>query len=211
VSTSTAAGRPARPSTIPELNDISVTLARNWWLIGLRGVVAILFGVVALAVPVATILALLLLFAAYMIVDAVFSFVAAFRAMRRGGRWGLLILQGLASLAAGVIAVIWPGITVVAFVLLIGAWTIVTGCLLLAAAFRTDTTQGRLWFGLTGAVSLLYGILMILSPLIGALVLAWWLGAFAIVFGVLLVIMAFRLRSQQRSERPEGLRAQPVT
>jgi uncharacterized membrane protein HdeD (DUF308 family) len=210
MSASTAAGRPVGPS-MQELNDISVTLARNWWLIGLRGVVAVIFGVIALAVPVATILALLLLFAAYMIVDAVFSFVAAVRAMRRGGRWGLLILQGLASLAAGVIAVIWPGITVVAFVLLIGAWTIVTGCLFLAAAFRTDTTQGRLWFGLTGAVSLLYGILMILSPLIGALVLAWWLGAFAIVFGVLLVIMAFRLRSQQRSERPEGLRAQPVT
>jgi uncharacterized membrane protein HdeD (DUF308 family) len=104
------------------------------------------------------------------------------------------LFQGIASLAAGAIAFVWPGITVLAFVLLIAAWAIVSGCLMLAAAFRTDS--GRWWLALGGAAALLYGILMIVAPLAGAVVLTWWLGTFALVFGVALIILAFQLRSR---------------
>ena len=84
------------------------------------------------------------------------------------------MLQGAASIAAGVIAFVWPGITVLAFVLLIAAWSIVSGGVMLAAAFRTEA--GRWWLALDGVAGLVFGILMIIAPLIGAIVLTWWLG-----------------------------------
>jgi uncharacterized membrane protein HdeD (DUF308 family) len=201
------------PRSAPPAEDakeLNSALVKNWWLIALRGALAVVFGIIALVVPVATSLALLIVFAAYMLVDSAFSFVAAFRSARSGGRWGLSTLQGLASLAAAVIALIWPGITVAAFVLLIGAWTIVTGCLLVAAAVRADNAHGRWWFGLGGVLSMLYGVLMVVAPLLGAIVLTWWLGIFALVFGTLLLVVAFRLRAR-RSDRPAKWTSQPVT
>jgi|SRR5262245_37835717 uncharacterized membrane protein HdeD (DUF308 family) len=191
-------------------NELNVPLVRSWWLIALRGVLAIVFGIIALVVPGATILALVLLFSAYMLVDAAFSFVAAIRAARSREPWGLLTLQGLVSLAAGVIAFIWPAITIIAFVLLIGAWAIVMGSLLLGVAFRVDNSHGRWWFGLGGVVSTLYGVLMIIAPMIGAIVLTWWLGAFAIVLGAMLLVVAFRLRLR-RADHPTIATPQSAT
>ena len=195
MSTTTEIGRFRRSAVSAILLDkLGAALARNWWLIALRGVLGVIFGVIALLMPITTILALVLLFSAYMIVDGAFAVYASIRAAHQGESWGLLLLQGIASLAAGAIAFVWPGITVLAFVLLIAAWAIVSGCLMLAAAFRTDS--GRWWLALGGAAALLYGILMIVAPLAGAVVLTWWLGAFALVFGVALVILAFQLRSR---------------
>jgi uncharacterized membrane protein HdeD (DUF308 family) len=195
MSTTTEIGRFRRSAVSAILLDkLGAALARNWWLIALRGVLGVIFGVIALLMPITTILALVLLFSAYMIVDGAFAVYASIRAAQQGESWGLLLLQGIASLAAGAIAFVWPGITVLAFVLLIAAWAIVSGCLMLAAAFRTD--NGRWWLALGGAAALLYGILMIVAPLAGAVVLTWWLGAFALVFGVALVILAFQLRSR---------------
>jgi uncharacterized membrane protein HdeD (DUF308 family) len=195
MSTTTENGRFRRSAVSAILLDkLGAALARNWWLIALRGVLGVIFGVIALLMPITTILALVLLFSAYMIVDGAFAVYASIRAAQQGESWGLLLLQGIASLAAGAIAFVWPGITVLVFVLLIAAWAIVSGCLMLAAAFRTD--NGRWWLALGGAAALLYGILMIVAPLAGAVVLTWWLGAFALVFGVALVILAFQLRSR---------------
>ncbi len=195
MSTTTENGRFRRSAVSAILLDkLGAALARNWWLIALRGVLGVIFGVIALLMPITTILALVLLFSAYMIVDGAFAVYASIRAAQQGESWGLLLLQGIASLAAGAIAFVWPGITVLVFVLLIAAWAIVSGCLMLAAAFRTD--NGRWWLALGGAAALLYGILMIGAPLAGAVVLTWWLGAFALVFGVALIILAFQLRSR---------------
>jgi uncharacterized membrane protein HdeD (DUF308 family) len=190
------------------LDKLGAALSRNWWLIALRGVLGVVFGLIALLLPMTTILALVLLFAAYMIVDGAFAIYASIRAAQQGESWGLLVVQGIASLAAGAIAVVWPGITVLAFVLLIAAWAIVSGCLMLAAAFRTDS--GRWWLVLGGAVALLYGILMIAAPLAGAVVLTWWLGAFALIFGVALLILAVQLRSRY-NERSTVATPRPVT
>jgi uncharacterized membrane protein HdeD (DUF308 family) len=195
MSTTTENGRFRRSAVSAILLDkLGAALARNWWLIALRGALGVIFGVIALLMPITTILALVLLFSAYMIVDGAFAVYASIRAAHQGESWGLLLLQGIASLAAGAIAFVWPGITVLAFVLLIAAWAIVSGCLMLAAAFRTDS--GRWWLALGGAAALLYGILMIVAPLAGAVVLTWWLGTFALVFGVALIILAFQLRSR---------------
>jgi uncharacterized membrane protein HdeD (DUF308 family) len=209
MSTTTENGRFRRSAVSAILLDkLGAALARNWWLIALRGALGVIFGVIALLMPITTILALVLLFSAYMIVDGAFAVYASIRAAHQGESWGLLLLQGIASLAAGAIAFVWPGITVLAFVLLIAAWAMVSGCLMLAAAFRTDS--GRWWLVLGGAAALLFGILMILAPLSGAVVLTWWLGAFALVFGVALIILAFQLRSRY-IERSTVATPRPVT
>jgi uncharacterized membrane protein HdeD (DUF308 family) len=183
-------------------NDMNSFLVRNWWLVALRGLLGAIFGLIALILPFATILALVLLFSAYMIVDGAFSIAAAVRGYRQGDRWGLVALQGIASLATGVLAFFWPGITVLAFVLLIAAWSIVTGCLLFAAGLRIDGSHGRWWLVLNGIASMAFGLLAILAPLAGAVVLTWWLGTFTLVFGILFIIVAFRLRSLGKNAPP---------
>jgi uncharacterized membrane protein HdeD (DUF308 family) len=180
-------------------------------VIALRGLLAVLFGIIALAMPAATILALVLLFAAYMLVDGVFSLITAFRAMfrrdtRPDGRqegWGLPLLQGVASIIAAAIAIFWPGITALAFVLVVGAWSIVTGSVMLSAAARVDRGHGSLWLAIGGVLSVLFGFLLILSPVIGAVVLTWWIGVYAIVLGAFLIVTSFRLRAHRR-EPPFG-------
>jgi uncharacterized membrane protein HdeD (DUF308 family) len=182
-------------------------LAQNWWAIAIRGVLGILFGLVALFLPGATMLSLVLLFGAYAFVDGVFGIISAVRAARQRERWALLVLEGIVDIATAAIAFLWPGISVVAFVLLVAIWAILTGALMLAAAFRLETDDGRWWLVLGGVVSLLYGALLIVAPMIGALVLTWWLGAYALVFGVALLVLAFRLRARL-DRHPQASRVQ---
>jgi uncharacterized membrane protein HdeD (DUF308 family) len=190
--------------------SLNAVLAENWWAIAVRGVLGILFGILALIFPGATILSFVLVFAAYLLVDGVFAIIAAVRAARRRDRWGLLTFEGIANITAAVIAVLWPGLTVLAFVVLIAAWAIVTGVLMLGAAFRLNIQHGRWWLALSGAASLVFGILLILAPLAGAIVLTWWIGAYALVFGAALLVLAFRLRSRRsRGAAPAGAHAVP--
>ena len=176
------------------------TLVQNWWLFTLRGVLGIIFGCLALIFPGPTILSLVLLFSAYMLVDGIFGIISAVRAIRRKeDRWGLLIFEGLLNIATGVVAFLWPGLTVVALVWLIAAWAIVSGGLMTAAGFRLNIEHGQWWLVLGGLLSLAYGVLLIITPLIGAVVLTWWLGAYALVFGVALVIFSLKLRSRQHA------------
>ena len=179
-----------------QVDAMSAVLARNWWVLAIRGVLGIAVGLLALVLPTATMLALVLLFAAYMLVDGVFAIMAAVRAAREHERWGLLVLEGVADIVAGVIAVVWPGITVLAFVLLVAAWAIVSGGLMLVAGYRLNIEHGRWWLLLAGALSVAYGALLAVAPMIGALVLTWWFGAYALLFGVALLVLAFRLKAR---------------
>jgi len=173
----------------------NAVLADNWWIVALRGVLAILFGIAAFVVPVATMLAFVIVFAAYSFVDGIFSIVLSVRGARKGERWGLLLLNGLFGIAIGVAAALLPGITVLAFVFMVAAWALVSGGLMLGAAIGLKISHGR-WLLVFGAiVSLLYGMLLIASPFIGALVLTWWMGAHALVFGVTLIMLAFRAQA----------------
>jgi uncharacterized membrane protein HdeD (DUF308 family) len=179
-----------------ESETMNAVLVRNWWALAIRGVLGIALGIITFLVPAATMLSLVLLFAAYALVDGVFAIVAAVRAARQHERWGLLVLEGIVDIAAGVLAVLWPGLTVIAFMLLVAAWALVSGALMLAAAFRLDADHGRWWL-IGGLASLVYGALLVVAPLIGALVLTWWLGAYALVFGGALLFLAFKLRSRR--------------
>lgn len=180
-----------------QTDSATAMLAQNWWLFTLRGLFAIVFGCLALAFPGPTMLSLVLLFSAYMLVDGIAEIISAVRAIHRKTRWGFLIFAGLLNIAVGIGAFFWPGLTVLAFVLLVASWAIVTGVSMTAAAFRLNIEHGRWWLVLGGVLSLAYGALLILTPLIGAIVLTWWMGAYALAFGIALVIFSFRLRSRQ--------------
>ena len=178
-------------------DGMSAVLARNWWAIALRGVAGILFGLIALAVPAAVVLSLAWLFAAYLLIDGVFAIVAAVRAAQSHERWGLLLAEGVIDLAMGILVLLFPAGAVLGFVIVMAAWALVTGGLMLGAAFRLHASHGRRWLGLAGVVSLLWGMLLILAPFAGALVLTWWLGGYAIAFGISLLVLAFRLRGHR--------------
>lgn len=176
----------------------SARLARNWWAIALRGLFAILFGLAAILLPVAALGTLVLVFAAYMLFDGVFAIVAGLRAAAHHERWGLLALEGVVNIAAGLAAFFFPNLTVLVLVTILGIWAVISGVLLLVAAFRLHATHGRWWLGLSGLVSLVWGVLLNFAPIAGALVLTWWLGAYALLFGISLLFLAFRLRGATR-------------
>lgn len=179
---------------------MSELLARNWWAVALRGVFALIFGAIALLLPGVTIGALVLLFAVYMLVDGIFAILSGIRAASHHERWGGLILEGVADLVASGIAFFWPLATVLAFVFLAAAWAIVSGILLLSATFRLHPAHGRWLMGLGGAVSLIWGVLLAIAPIPGAIVLTWWMGAYALFFGGALIALGFQLRA--RHNRP---------
>jgi uncharacterized membrane protein HdeD (DUF308 family) len=185
------------PDILARLEENSALLADHWWVLALRGLCGVLFGVVAFALPGVTMVSLVWLFAAYLLADGVLAIVAGVRAARRRDRWGLLVLEGIANLVAGVLAFLWPGITVLALVFLTAAWAIVSGALMLGAAFRLTVRHGRWWMVASGVLSIVWGALLTVFPIAGAVVLTWWIGAYALVFGVLLLALAFRLRSKR--------------
>ena len=177
---------------------LTTLLARSWWVVMLRGVLCIVFGVAALFLPILTLASLVLLFAAYMLVDGVLAIIAGVGAARHHRPWGMLVLEGVADLVAGAIAFYWPLVTVIAVIYLMGAWAIVSGALLLSAAFRLNLAPGRWLMALGGCVSVAWGVLVLLWPISGALVLTLWLGAYAVIFGMTLLFLAARLRRLSR-------------
>jgi uncharacterized membrane protein HdeD (DUF308 family) len=180
---------------------MSALLAENWWAMALRGAFGILFGLAALLMPGVTIASLLLVFAAYMLVDGIFAIVAGVRAATHRERWWPFILEGLIDIAAGVIAVVAPIATILAFVWLSGAWAILSGVMMVGAAFRLRQTHGKWWLYFGGLLSIVWGILLFLAPAEGAVVMTWWLGAYALIFGAILLVLAFRLRSHRNEPR----------
>ena len=174
-------------------------LVRNWWAFVIRGVLGVLFGLIALFMPGVTMLSLVLVFAAYAIADGVFAIVAAVRAAKSGERWTMLALEGAVGVFVGLAAAAWPSLTVVLFVAMIAAWALITGGFMLAASFRVDADHGRVWLALAAIASIVYGGLLVIAPMIGALVLTWWIGAYALIFGIALIAFAFRLRAKFKS------------
>ena len=178
------------------------TLTRNWWVFLLRGLTGILFGLITFFYPSISLVALVLVFGAYAFVDGVLAIVSA---VRRHGedRWWVVLLQGLAGIAAGLIAVFAPGITALVLLYLIAAWALVVGAFQIAAAIRLRKVINHEWvLILAGTASVLLGILLFLFPGPGALTVVLWIGAFALVSGVLLVVLAFRLRSRMTILQP---------
>lgn len=193
--------------------QMNALLARNWWAIALRGALALVLGIIALAFPGVTMRALVLAFGAYTVVDGILAIVAAIRAAREHERWWPLVIEGLLGIGAGVIAFWAPDATLMAFVYLSAAWAILSGAAMLAASGSLHRSHGKWVLGLAGLVSLLWGVLLACAPATGALVMTAWLGAYALLFGAALLALAFQLRRQANATSEKHLQeraASPV-
>src|SRR3954451_6311570 len=177
-------------------------LSRYWWVVVLRGIAAILFGVLALMWPGPTVFALVLLFGAYALVDGVFTLASALGRNRDGTRsW--LIVQGIAGILMGILTFVWPGATALVLLWLIAAWALITGVLQVVAAARLRREMRHEWLlALSGVLSVVFGILLIVWPAAGALAVVTLIGAYAIVFGIALVALGVRLPRNRPDTRP---------
>lgn len=174
------------------------TVTRNWWLILVRGLAAILFGIMCFVWPAISLLALVLLWGAYALVDGVSAIVWGARS-----RWWSMVLVGIVSVLGGLIAFFWPGITALALLYLIAAWAVVRGVVEIVAAIHLRRQIHNEWILIVGGiVSILFGVLVAAYPRAGALSLVWLIGAFAILFGLAAVALSLRLRSLQRAIQP---------
>jgi uncharacterized membrane protein HdeD (DUF308 family) len=185
---------PIRSGTAPGV-DPAYLLFRNWWAVGLRGLAALAFGILALLWPGVTLLTLALLLAAYFLVDGVLAIAAGIRAIRRDERWWPSIVEGVANIAAGIVVLLLPQITVLALMYLLAIWAIATGALMVF---------GGMYFGgaprwllvVAGALSILLGVVMITEPALGLLALVWWIASYWVAFGIVLLAAAAWLHSR---------------
>jgi len=173
-------------------------LARTWWAAVIRGVIAIIFGLIALFWPGLALGALILLFGAYAFVDGVFALVAAVRSAEHHTTWWVQALEGVVGIIAGIIAVVFPGLTALALLYVIAAWALITGVLEILAAYRLRHEGTQAWLlGLAGVASIIFGLLLIIFPGAGALAVLWLIGIYAIIFGVVMLVLAWRLYQHQ--------------
>ena len=171
-------------------------LRRPWWSTGLRGLFALLFGLAAIIWPGVTIIVLVTLFGAYALIDGVVAVGVSLHERRFIRRWWVLLLEGLAGIAFGVITLLWPAITAFALLYLVAAWAIITGVFEVIAAFSGQVSPAREWtLALAGVLSILLGVLLAVQPGMGLHVLAWFIGFYALFFGGLLIVRAFQHRS----------------
>ena len=171
------------------------TLGRAWWLVLLRGLAAIVFGILAWTWPGVTLVTLVLFWGAYALVDGVAALIGGWQTKDGGKPMWTIVLVGLAGIAAGIFTFLQPGVTAIALLMLIAVWAIVHGVFEISAAIRLRKEIKNEWLLiLSGALSVAFGVLMILNPGAGALAVLTLLGAFSIAYGALLVVLAFKLK-----------------
>jgi uncharacterized membrane protein HdeD (DUF308 family) len=184
---------------IPASDALEALLARNWWLLLLRGIAALGFGIAAIAWPGITLVVLVLLYGAYALADGAFAIAAALRG--HGGRapTGWLLFVGVLGIAAGLATFFWPAITALVLLTLIGAWSILHGVFEIVGAIRLRREiEGEWLLILGGSLSVAFGVLLLVFPGAAALALVWLIGAYAAVFGLLLIALSLRLRGRLR-------------
>lgn len=184
------------------------SLSRNWWVFALRSVLALVFAALALALPGSALFALTIVFGAFAFVDGLFGLIAAWRRMQEGERWGVLALSGVMGVLAGIVVVIWPLLATIALALLfwwsLVAWALVTGVLELVAAIRLRREiTGEIWLGLSGALSVIFGVLLVwllfTNPLASLVSLGWVVAFYAALSAMVQLLLALRLRRLNRA------------
>lgn len=181
-------------------------LRENWWLLTLRGVVGILFGLGTFLVPGITLAVLVAMFGAYAFVDGAFSLASVMRHGRKGARSGAVIFRGIVGIMTGIATWFWPGMTVLALILMIATWAIITGAAEVAAAIRLRSEiEGEWLLGLSGLASMAFGVALFLRPAAGGLAVLWLIGAYAFALGLLLIMLSISLRVGGRHPPPSNL------
>lgn len=173
-------------------------IGRHWGWVALRGVVAILFGLMAMFMPAITLSALVLVWGAFALADGVLALIAGIRIRDQGKPLWALIIVGLLGVAAGIVTFLWPGLTALILLYIIAIWALVAGVFQIAAAIRFRKEIRNEWFlGLSGLVSVLFGAMLVMQPGAGALALVWVIGIYAVFFGILLLVFSFRLKQHR--------------
>ena len=185
---------------------MSDTLLRSWWLLALRGIIAILFGAAAILWPAITLITLAALFSAFALLAGAVWMFGAIRNRHSDQRWWLLLLLGAFSVGAGIIAALYPGLTTIALIVLVGANALVTGVLDIVVALRVRKhIKGELLLVLSGIASVVFGAIVLLFPMgAGALALAWLIGLYAVVTGTMLLALSLNVRSWSRINAPRS-------
>jgi uncharacterized membrane protein HdeD (DUF308 family) len=174
---------------------VLANLSRNWWVFVLRGIVAILFGVFAFTRPGMTLELLVYLFAFWALFDGVFALIASIGVAGAREPWWPLVLTGLLGIAAGLVTLRWPQITAAALYFIIAYWAIFQGVLEVVAAIRLrDLIPGEGWFIAGGLASIAFGVLLFMYPASGLLAVIWLIGLYAVIFGIALLMLGFRLK-----------------
>ena len=174
-------------------------LTRNWWAVVLRGLIAILFGIFAIARPGLTVGAFVMLFAVYALLDGLFAIAAALGG-KTGTPWWALIARGVFSILAAAVAFFFPGLTAITLLYVIAFWAILIGLIEITVAIRLrKEISGELFLALAGVLSILFGVFLIARPGAGALAVATVIGCYAIVFGVMVMMLGFRLKGLRNS------------
>lgn len=174
--------------------------AAHWWWMGIRGVLAIIFGIIAIFLPAAALLAIIYVFAIYAFVNGFVAIVSAIQERNALFFWWLVLIEGIIGVIFGILAFSWPGETALILLFLIAIWSIITGILEIIAAFTPRTLAGQGWIlGIGGAISIIFGIILLIHPGIGLLTLLLLIGIYAIFFGVVLLVHAFQHRSLSTS------------
>ena len=170
-------------------------LAKCWWLLLLRGLAAIAFGVLAFLWPGLTLVTLVLIYGAFALVDGVLSLAAAFTGGAKPVPTWWLVVVGLLGIAAGAVTFLWPGITAILLVLFIGAWALVHGIFEIIGAIQLRKEIDNEWMLILGGVlSVIFGAIILIAPGAGALGLVWAIAAYSIVFGIIFVALSLKLR-----------------
>lgn len=170
-------------------------LAEFWWVLVLRGVAAIVFGIVAFLWPGITFEVLIAFFGAYLLVDGVFGTIAAVRGRHHAQHWVLMLLEGLLGIVVGVLTWVAPLMTGLVLLMWIASWAILTGVIEVVQAIRLrKEIEGEFWLALAGLLSIGFGVLLLAFPLAGALALLWVLASYAVAFGIVLVVLGLRVR-----------------
>ncbi|MBC8275094.1 MAG: DUF308 domain-containing protein [Chloroflexi bacterium] len=169
---------------------------KHWWQVAVRGLIALLFGILLLAWPGVSLFVFAIFFGAFAFVDGIFTLVAAVNYKAGAGQRTWLFVRGILGIIVGIITFFWPAITELALVLLIGAWALVTGVMELNFAFRSVRETGAKWlFAVSGILSIILGILLLVRPIAAIIVVIWAIGAYAVLAGIVLIVLGFRLRS----------------
>ncbi|KNG95038.1 HdeD family acid-resistance protein [Pseudaestuariivita atlantica] len=193
--------------------NIACTLSRNWWAFVLRGVVALIIAVLAFLMPAGAVLTLTILFGAFAFADGVFGLISAVRNIRQGERWGWLAASGVLGVLTGIIVIVAPMVATLVLAAFLWAsiafWSVVSGMFEIATAIRLrKEIEGEVWLGLSGVLSVLFGVavvwLLMLRPAESLLALGWLLGLYAAIFGIVMLVLGLKLR---RSEAASGEQA----
>ncbi len=170
-------------------------LKRGWWALLIRGLVAIVFGILCFSMPGMTIRFLIMLFGAFALVDGIFGLLAYFQAKNAGEDYGGMLFESLVGILVGLVVFFWPGLTGIVLLYVIGGWAIVTGIFEIMAAIKLrKEIKGEFWLILGGLASVVFGVVLFTRPGVGALAVLWIIGVYAIVFGIIMVGLAFAAR-----------------